>query len=89
MGEPLQTPQLRRTISSTRFRVARHTVRDWCVWRTGNKQGAAIEVEVWELPVREFGSFVAGIPAPLGIGTIILADGAAVQGFVCEHYAVG
>ena len=53
-----------------------------------NKQGAAIEVEVWELPVREFGNFVAGIPAPLGIGTIILADGAAVQGFVCEHYAV-
>ena len=53
-----------------------------------NKQGAAIEVEVWELPVREFGSFVAGIPAPLGIGTITLADGAAVQGFVCEHYAV-
>ncbi|MEO8767831.1 MAG: allophanate hydrolase [Nitrosospira sp.] len=53
-----------------------------------NEQGVAIEVEVWELPVREFGSFVAGIPAPLGIGTITLADGAAVQGFVCERYAV-
>ena len=37
--------------------------------------GAAIEVEVWELPAREFGSFVAGIPAPLGIGTVELADG--------------
>ena len=37
-----------------------------------NEQGAAIEVEVWELPAREFGSFVAGIPAPLGIGTITL-----------------
>jgi allophanate hydrolase len=57
--------------------------------RTGkNEQGTAIEVEVWELSAREFGTFVAGIPAPLGIGTIILADGAAVQGFVCEHYAV-
>ena len=53
-----------------------------------NEQGAAIEVEVWELPVREFGSFVAGIPAPLGIGTITLANGEAVQGFLCERYAI-
>ena len=49
--------------------------------------GAAIELEVWELPAREFGSFVAGIPAPLGIGSIELADGSQVQGFVCEAYA--
>ena len=45
-----------------------------------NEQGAAIEVEVWELPTSEFGSFVAGIPAPLGIGTITLTNGKAVQG---------
>jgi allophanate hydrolase len=51
-------------------------------------QGEAIEVEVWELPVGEFGSFVAEIPAPLGIGTIRLKDGEAVQGFVCEGYAL-
>ena len=49
--------------------------------------GAAIEMEVWELPAREFGSFVAGIPGPLGIGTVELADGTRVQGFVCEGYA--
>ncbi len=53
-----------------------------------NEGGSAIEVEVWELSAREFGSFVAGIPAPLGIGTIMLADGSAVQGFVCESVAV-
>ncbi len=53
-----------------------------------NEGGSAIEIEVWELPARAFGSFVAGIPAPLGIGTITLADGAAVQGFVCESAAV-
>ena len=53
-----------------------------------SERGTAIDVEVWELPVREFGSFVAGIPAPLGIGTIELADGSAVQGFLCERYAV-
>lgn len=50
--------------------------------------GSAIEVEVWEMPAREFGSFVAGIPAPLGIGTITLSNGERVQGFVCEQYAV-
>jgi allophanate hydrolase len=50
--------------------------------------GNGIEVEVWEMPAREFGSFVAGIPAPLGIGTITLASGEQVQGFVCEQYAV-
>jgi allophanate hydrolase len=55
----------------------------------GNELGAAIEVEVWELPVHEFGSFVVGIPAPLGIGTITLAGGEAVHGFLCERYAVG
>jgi allophanate hydrolase len=50
--------------------------------------GAAIDVEVWELPAEEFGSFVAGIPAPLGIGPITLADGRTVQGFVCDAVAV-
>lgn len=50
--------------------------------------GAAIEVEVWELPVAEFGSFVAEIPAPLGIGSLELEDGECVQGFLCEAYAV-
>ncbi|KAF0204956.1 MAG: allophanate [Gallionellaceae bacterium] len=52
------------------------------------EMGSAIEVEVWEMAAREFGSFVAGIPAPLGIGVITLTNGDKVQGFVCEHYAV-
>ena len=46
--------------------------------------GAAIEVEVWELPGAQFGSFVDGIPAPLGIGRTLMADGSAVAGFICE-----
>ena len=50
--------------------------------------GAAIAVEVWRLPLRTYGSFVAGIPAPLGIGTLVLADGRTVQGFVCDPTAV-
>ena len=50
--------------------------------------GTAIAVEVWEMPVSEYGSFVAAIPHPLGIGVIELADGSKVQGFVCEASAV-
>jgi allophanate hydrolase len=46
--------------------------------------GAAIACEVWEMPVSQFGSFVAGIPAPLGIGKLELADGSVVNGFICE-----
>lgn len=50
--------------------------------------GGPIEVEVWEMPMDHFGSFVAGIPAPLGIGRIHLADGELVQGFLCETVAI-
>ena len=50
--------------------------------------GAAIACEVWEMPASQFGSFVAGIPAPLGIGKLELADGAVVNGFICEDIGV-
>jgi allophanate hydrolase len=50
--------------------------------------GAAIAVEVWEMPVEHYGSFVALIPEPLGIGTLTLSDGTQVQGFLCESLAV-
>ena len=46
--------------------------------------GVAIEAEVWQMPIEHYGSFVALVPAPLGIGTIELADGSSVQGFLCE-----
>lgn len=48
------------------------------------KGGGSVEMEVWELPARQFGSFVAGIPAPLGIGKVKLEDGSQVCGFICE-----
>ena len=53
-----------------------------------SSDGHAIEVELWQLPLREFGSFVADIPAPLGIGRLRLIDGREVQGFLCEAAAV-
>ncbi len=50
--------------------------------------GPGIEVEVWAFPTQQFGSFVASIPAPLGIGSLELRDGTRVSGFICEPYAV-
>lgn len=55
---------------------------------TGDAPGHAIEVEVWAVPVDQFGSFVAAVPPPLAIGTVTLDDGTQVKGFVCEGYAV-
>jgi allophanate hydrolase len=52
------------------------------------EDGAAIACEVWEMPAANFGSFVAGIPAPLGIGKLELADGSIVNGFICEGIGV-
>jgi allophanate hydrolase len=49
--------------------------------------GASIDVEVWAVRTAEFGSFVEGIPGPLGIGTIELQGGDKVRGFLCESYA--
>lgn len=50
--------------------------------------GAAIIVELWDIPQARFGEFVAEIPAPLGIGNLQLADGRWVKGFICEPYAL-
>jgi len=47
-------------------------------------QGAPIELEVWALAASAFGAFVAAIPPPLSIGTIRLADGRNVKGFLVE-----
>ncbi len=50
--------------------------------------GVAIAVEVWELPSAELGSFLTGIPAPLGLGKVQLADGNWETGFICEPYGL-
>ncbi|WP_254305592.1 allophanate hydrolase [Sphingopyxis sp. BSNA05] len=49
--------------------------------------GASIKVEVYQLDVSAFGSFVAEVPAPLAIGNVTLADGTTVKGFVAESRA--
>ena len=49
--------------------------------------GHAIKTEVWAMPAEGFGRFVAGIPSPLGIGTLHLTDGTRPKGFLCEGEA--
>jgi allophanate hydrolase len=58
--------------------------------RPGLVRGAgdhSVALEIWALPCREVGSFLAGIPAPLGLGAVRLADGRSVTGFLCEAAA--
>ena len=55
--------------------------------RVAPGSGAAIALEVWEMPLAYYGSFVALIPAPLGIGSLALADGSSVQVIICEPKA--
>lgn len=52
--------------------------------RVAPGEGHAIALEIWEMPVAHYGSFVALIGAPLGIGTLRLEGGETVQGFLCE-----
>ncbi|MGC9350433.1 MAG: allophanate hydrolase-related protein [Sulfurovum sp.] len=43
-----------------------------------------IELEVWSMPVENFGKFMKQIASPLAIGTVYLEDESGVYGFVCE-----
>lgn len=53
--------------------------------RVKKGDGAPIVIEIWRMPEEAYGSFVALIPSPLGIGQIETADGRMVQGFLCEQ----
>jgi allophanate hydrolase len=46
--------------------------------------GPGLEVEVWALSHAAFGAFTEEVPPPLAIGTVTLANGTAVKGFICE-----
>ena len=52
------------------------------------KGGAAIAVEIWELPMRRVGEMLAEVPPPLAIGSLEVADGRWIKGFVCEPWAL-
>jgi allophanate hydrolase len=56
--------------------------------RVAKGEGAAIEIEIWALSADAFGRFVGAVPPPLSIGTLVLADGRAVKGFLVEPAAI-
>lgn len=55
--------------------------------RTAEGRGANVAVELWDMPVANFGGFMQTVPSPLTIGTITLSDHTTVQGFLCEAFA--
>lgn len=56
--------------------------------RVAPGEGEPIEIEIWDMPLAHYGSFVAQVPAPLSIGSLQIADGSCVQGFLCEPLAL-
>jgi allophanate hydrolase len=80
---------LQRTLSAPRYRFY---VLEGRVPRPGLVSvatgGARIETEIWAIPAAALGSFLAGIPAPLGLGKVMLDDHREVIGFICEASGV-
>lgn len=52
--------------------------------RTEGSGSQPIGLEIWSLPIDHVGSFLGGIPSPLGLGSVELDDGSYVKGFICE-----
>ncbi|MET8943668.1 allophanate hydrolase [Streptomyces sp. NPDC004542] len=50
--------------------------------------GAAIETEVWRLPAEGLGRLLTALPRPMALGSVELADGTRVPGFLCEPSAL-
>jgi allophanate hydrolase len=89
------------TSRGARFLAAADTAPDYALYALGNTappkpgllriekdKGASIAVEIWALSPEAFGSFLAGIPSPLGIGTLAMKDGSSVKGFLVEAEAI-
>ena len=50
----------------------------------GERGGAALLVEIWELPQQALAALLETVPSPLGFGGVTLADGRDVLGFVAN-----
>ena len=50
--------------------------------------GRSIAAEVWELPPCGFADFVADVPPPLAVGSVLLTGGTCLPGFLCEPMAL-
>jgi allophanate hydrolase len=56
--------------------------------RVAAGRGFAIDVEIWALPLDNFGRFVATVPPPMSIGTVQIEGGRGIKGFLVEAEAV-
>ncbi|WP_319518485.1 allophanate hydrolase [uncultured Martelella sp.] len=78
---------LRETVSAPFYRffaLAGDGVKRPGMIRTATQQPNGIALEVWAIPEDKLGSFLTGIPAPLGLGKVELESGETVCGFICE-----
>jgi allophanate hydrolase len=57
------------------------------VWRQSGATGIALEGEVWSVPDDKLGAFFAKVLPPLCLGSLELADGSWVKGFLAEAAA--
>jgi allophanate hydrolase len=88
------------TALGARFRAATETAPDYRLYalpgtparpgmvRVAAGEGRPVAGEVWAVPTEAVGALLARIPAPLGLGTVTLADGTACKGFLCETAAI-
>ncbi|KUM83658.1 MULTISPECIES: allophanate hydrolase [Streptomyces] len=50
--------------------------------------GAEIEVEIWKMSAAGLGRLLSALPRPMALGSVQLADGTDVPGFLCEPSAL-
>lgn len=55
--------------------------------RVNSTEGSNINVEIYSIPIENFGEFISMVPQPLGIGSIELESGEWVKPFICEEYS--
>lgn len=54
--------------------------------RRVSSDGSKIEIEVYAVPIENFGDFISMVPEPLGIGSVETEDGEWVKSFICEEF---
>ena len=52
--------------------------------RSSSQDGNAINLEIWRIPKKNFGKFIEYVEPPLSIGSVELANGKWIKGFLCE-----
>ncbi|GGN18097.1 allophanate hydrolase [Streptomyces fuscichromogenes] len=95
-GQPLNAQLLALGAVLDRTTTTAPAYRLHALWTTPPKPGlvhvgeggAAIETEVWSLPAEGLGRLLAALPRPMALGSVALADGTGVPGFLCEPGAL-